>query len=170
MGRIIWVSGLMAVLLGHGCVNTPRGQAAGGDVAVETLHSWALCTGASTSPNAVWIDSRQMFKVHWQRIHSHRIGAGKPSIPQIEWDTHGLVLIHMGQKPTGGYGLELIRRRALLKDGTAHVRVNWKQPPANAIATTMITSPCLLVKIRRGDYHSVAIIDQSGRRRAQADL
>ena len=101
---------------------------------------------------------------------SHRIGEGKPSIPQIEWDTHGLVLIHMGQKSTGGYGLELLRRRALLKGGTAYVRINWKQPPAKAIVTMMITSPCLLVKIQRGDYNSVAIIDQSGRQRAQADF
>ena len=170
MGRIIWMLGLMALFLGSGCVNTPRGQAAGGDVAVEAVHGRALCTGASISPTAVWIDSRQMLIAHWQRMLSHRIGEGKPSIPQIEWDTHGLVLIHMGQKSTGGYGLELLRRRALLKGGTAYVRINWKQPPAKAIVTMMITSPCLLVKIQRGDYNSVAIIDQSGRQRAQADF
>ena len=162
---------LVAVLCNYGCVNIPGGQAAETAVAIEAVHGASVCTGASTSPDAVWIESQQMLEVHWQRMHSHRIGGGgTPSPPSIEWETHGLVLIHMGQKRSGGYGLELMKPQASLKGGSAYIEVKWKEPPPNAIVTMMITSPCLLVKIQRGEYKTVVIVDHSGRRRLQVDL
>lgn len=170
MGRINWPALLIVALFTYGCVNTLSGQAADADPSVETIHAGTVCTGGPAAPRAVWIDTHQNLKNHWQRMHSHRLGGLKPSFPQVEWRTHGMVLVHMGQKFTGGYGLQLARSRARLQDGIAFVSVNWVEPPDDAIVAQVITTPCLLLKIRRGAYHSVVIVDQSGRRRAKVDL
>jgi hypothetical protein len=161
---------LTAVLFGYGCVNLPRGQAADTTVAVEVVHRAGLCPGASSSPKAVWIDSQEKLERYWARMHSHRIGTDKPPIPKNDWDAHGLILVLMGEKPSGGYGLELLRPQAVLKDGIVYLGVKWKEPPADALVAMMITSPCLLVKIETGPFQSVIIVDPSGRRRAKVDL
>jgi hypothetical protein len=161
---------LVAVFCGYGCVNLSHGQAADTNVGLETIHGAAVCMGASSAPEAVWIDTQEKLELYWARMHSHRIGTPEPPVPDIDWHTHGLVLVLMGQKPSGGYGLELLGSQALLKEGIALVGVRWKEPPAGAIVAMMITSPCLLVKIQRGRYQSVIIVDASGRHRTRVDL
>jgi predicted small secreted protein len=170
MRRLIWFSLMVTAPFISGCVNTPPGVAADTTVAIETVHAGSVCSGAPRVAQALWIDSHQDLKRHWQRMLSHRLGAGKPSIPQVEWGTHGIVVVHMGQKTTGGYRLELAKPQGRLQAAGAMVSVNWVEPPAGAIAAQMITSPCLLFKIQRGHYHSVVIVDQSGQERVRADL
>lgn len=170
MRGLIWIGLLMAVTAVTGCVNTPQGAAADATVAIEVVHAGSVCSGAPRLPKATWIDSHQDLSRHWQRLLSHRLGDGKPLIPQVEWDTHGLVLIHMGQKTTGGHRLELAQPHGRVHAGSVLVRINWVEPPAGAITAQMITSPCLLLKFQRGEYQSVVILDQSNHQRAKSHL
>jgi hypothetical protein len=162
---------MLAAPIIFGCVNAPSGAAADAKgVTIEPVHSGSVCSGSPRAPRAVWINSHQELKRHWQRMLSHRLGAGEPSMPQVEWDAYGIVVVHMGQKTSGGYRIELAQHHYRLHADSAMVSVNWVEPPAGAIAAQMITSPCLLFKIQRGDYHSVVIIDQYGHQRAKAQL
>lgn len=170
MRWLIWLSVLMAVPFIHSCVNNPQGAVADTAIAIETVHAGPVCSDAPRIPTAIWIDSHQALKLHWQRMLSHRLGDGKPPTPQVEWDTHSVLLIHMGQKTTGGYRLELAQSHGRLQAGKVWVQINWVEPPAGAIAAQMITSPCLLLKIQRGEYHAVVVVDQSGQQHAVADL
>jgi hypothetical protein len=154
-----------------GCVNTPPGAAADANgIAIEQVHAGSVCSGSPRDPKAVWINSHQDLKRHWQRMLRHRLGTGKPSIPQVEWETHGIVMVHMGRKTTGGYRLEPAQSHGRIQAGKVLIMINWVEPPAGAITAQMITSPCLLLKIQRGEYHAVVIVDQSGHQRAIADL
>lgn len=148
----------------------PTGAAIDDAVAVETVHAATVCSGAPRIPQAIWIDSAQVLNRHWQRMLSHRVGGENRPVPRIEWETHGMVLIHMGHKTTGGYRLESTQSKARLKAGSAWIAIDWIEPPTGAIAAQVITQPCLLLKIQRGEYRSVVIADQSGRQRAKADL
>lgn len=170
MQQLICLNLLIAALFLSGCVNTPPGAAADATVELDPVHTGSVCSGAPRVPKAMWIDSRQALNLQWKRMLSHRIGEGKPPTPQVEWDTHGILLVHMGQKTTGGYRLELAHPHGRLQAGSALVTINWIEPPAGAIAAQMITSPCLMLKIQRGEYRSVEIVDQSGRQRARVDL
>lgn len=170
MRRLMWLSVLMAVPFISSCVNNPQGAVADATIAIETVHAATVCSGAPRVPTAIWIDSHQVLNLHWQRMLSHRLGDGKSPMPQIEWGTHGVLLIHMGQKNTGGYRLELAHSHSRVQAGKVLVQVNWVEPPAGAIATQMITSPCLLLKIQKGEYRTVVIVDQSGHQRAGTDL
>lgn len=171
MRRLIWLSLMLTAPFIFGCVNTPSGASADAKgVAIEPVHADSVCSGSPRVPKALWINSHQDLKRQWQRMLSHRIGAGKPSIPQVDWETHGIVMVHMGQKTTGGYRLELAQPHGRLQADSAMVSVNWIEPPPGAIAAQVITSPCLVFKIQRGEYHSVVIVDQSGGQRAKAEL
>ncbi len=74
--------------------------------------------------------------------------------------------IHMGQKPTGGYSLHLARPEAKIENGIANITVQVRQPPADAFVTQAITSPCLVLKIGKGKFHTIQIQDQNGEIRA----
>jgi len=69
----------------------------------------------------------------------------------------------MGQRPTLGYQIALSGTDNLhITQGQAHLTLDWIQPPADAMVAQMISSPCLLLKLKRGDYTSVQIRDRQG--------
>jgi hypothetical protein len=68
----------------------------------------------------------------------------------------------MGQKPTGGYGLELAEPHATLSDGEALIRLRWIEPAPGSIVTQILTSPCLIISLPKGAYEKITITDENG--------
>ena len=75
------------------------------------------------------------------------------------------VLIEMGLKPTGGYGLA-VSRAAILKGETLTLNATFVAPGAGAIVTQAQSSPCALVWLPPGRYRAVEVQDQAGAVRA----
>jgi hypothetical protein len=73
----------------------------------------------------------------------------------------------MGQKPTGGYGLELNREFAVITEDTAVLRASWIDPPKGAILPQIITSPCLALILPKGPYSKIQLLDQEAYPRLQ---
>lgn len=76
------------------------------------------------------------------------------------------VLVGLGQRPSGGYGL-LIGPEAQVEDQRVQLRGTFFEPDAHTMDTTVINSPCVLVRLPAGDWQGVDIYDQSGKRRAR---
>jgi hypothetical protein len=76
----------------------------------------------------------------------------------------------MGQKPTGGYGLELNREFAVISEDTAALRVSWIDPPKGAILPQIITSPCLVIILPKGPYSQIQLLDQDAHLRLQLPI
>jgi hypothetical protein len=68
----------------------------------------------------------------------------------------------MGIQKSGGYSLDLAEEASTVKDKTATIHVSWIQPEEGAFVTQALTSPCLLLKIEKGDYHTIQVKDQFG--------
>jgi len=85
-----------------------------------------------------------------------------PPVPVVDFDAEHVVTIQMGQKPTGGYGIELAEPDATLKDGEALIRLRWVEPPPGSIVTQILTSPCLIVSLPKGAYEKITITDENG--------
>ena len=77
------------------------------------------------------------------------------------------MMVTMGQKPTGGYGLELNRGFAIISDDTAVLSVSWNEPPKGAILPQIITSPCLALILPKGPYSQIHLFDQDAHLRLQ---
>ena len=79
-------------------------------------------------------------------------------------------MVTMGQKPTGGYGIELKREFAVISDDTAVLRVSWIEPPKDAILPQIITSPCLAIILPKGPYSQIQLLDQDAHLRLQLPI
>ncbi len=131
--------------------------------AVETLYAGQQCGRSQAKPSVTWIDNAQQLKTSIKQIQ-RTLSGGKP-IPLSELDfQHEIVLlVEMGQRPTLGYQIALPESNNLRStQSQLHLTLNWIQPPADAMVAQMISSPCLLLKLKRGNYTSIQILDKQG--------
>ena len=74
------------------------------------------------------------------------VGGGRP-LPDINFNSRAVIVVYQGQKPTGGYSIELSEIR---RDGTVlALKVNERRPAFGDITTQVITSPFVVVSIPR---------------------
>ncbi len=159
---------IVIVVLFSGCreaAMTP--DAAPVRLPVKMVWAGNQCGGHSPVPSAQWIDGPEALEA--ARFQRSVVRSALERDP-MDWTRFGLVWIGMGQKPTGGFGLGLMASEAVVRQGVAVVTVQWRRPPKGAYVTQMITSPCMAVKLPRGDYQEIVIEDQVGRVRARVGL
>jgi hypothetical protein len=74
------------------------------------------------------------------------VGGGRP-LPEINFNSRACVVVYQGQKPTGGYSIEIAEIR---RDGTVlAVNVRERRPAFGDVTTQVITSPFVAVSIPR---------------------
>ncbi|HEY9401633.1 MAG TPA: DUF885 family protein [Pyrinomonadaceae bacterium] len=81
----------------------------------------------------------------WRRAWA-LIGGGRPQ-PEINFNSRACIVVYQGQKPTGGYSIEIGEIR---RDGTVlAVKVAERRPAFGDVTTQVITSPFVAVSIPR---------------------
>lgn len=100
------------------------------------------------------------------KTDSARIGVGKPQkdsdARNSDQDQFWMVRVDMGQQPSGGYGLRLMSEQLEISSGTARVALEWLKPKPGYAQIQILTYPCLYLKIAKGDYSRLEIVDQEG--------
>jgi hypothetical protein len=83
-----------------------------------------------------WIDA-------WSAIHANK--SQPPQRPTVTLDQETVVLILLGQRPTGGYGVAVTS----IDTGTEPVEITVEvtSPAADAMVTQALTSPYLIIGI-----------------------
>ena len=71
-----------------------------------------------------------------------------------------MLLIEMGRRSTGGYSVTLGSHAAQVSDDTVVIHVVWNVPDTGAVLAQVVTSPYLLLKLAKGDYRRVVVVDQ----------
>lgn len=152
------------------CIPMPAVDSAEGKrIPVRILYQDVLCGGNRPTPSVTLVtDSDQLKRI---LIESKgRMLGQSPPVPTVDFDAEHVVTIQMGQKPTGGYGIELVEPDATLKDGEALIRLRWIEPAPGSIVTQILTSPCLIVSLPKGAYEKIAITDENGNVRETISL
>ena len=152
------------------CIPMPAVDSAEGKrIPVRILYQDVLCGGNRPTPSVTLAaDSDQLKRI---LIESKgRMLGQSPPVPTVDFDAEHVVTIQMGQKPTGGYGIELVEPDATLKDGEALIRLRWIEPAPGSIVTQILTSPCLIVSLPKGAYEKIAITDENGNVRETISL
>ncbi len=140
-----------------------------GKAAVAVVYSGAHCGRREATPRASWIDDARQLEASLRHIRADRLGGQPASLPNLDFRHEIGLLVEMGQRPTLGYRLTLGEDEELhISQGRAHLSLNWVQPPADAIVAQALSSPCLLLKLERGDYTSVQVLDTQGALKAEA--
>lgn len=133
-------------------------------VPLTLVHSSLQNSGESKSMGAMWISNSDQWVDLIDR--ASEITENLPrsvGTPEIDFTRYGILLIRMGEKPTGGYGLMLMANVAKIENRTVLVPVRWVEPEKGAITAQMITSPYLMIQMEKGAFDRITVIDQDGR-------
>jgi hypothetical protein len=139
----------------------------GSEPAITVLYAGQHCGRAQTAPSATWIDDARQLEISIKRIQETMLGSKPLLLPELDFQHEIALLVEMGQRSTLGYHIALTGADDLrITRGLARLTLDWVQPPAGVMVAQMISSPCLLLKLGRGDYTSVQILDKQGASRA----
>ncbi|MEJ2453851.1 MAG: protease complex subunit PrcB family protein [Candidatus Thiodiazotropha sp.] len=67
---------------------------------------------------------------------------------EVDFSTHAVMLLGMGQKPTTGFHIEIDTAGLRQQAGTLWLPVRFI-PPAGEVAAARVTSPCVIFSLRR---------------------
>lgn len=161
---------MLFILTVSGCANTSGRAFAGQELDASVIFKKFSGEGLGQSPGAAWIADEKGLLSVMEKINRPKIGGGSMSLPAIDYEHEGVLLIRMGRKPTGGYRIELASDKVYVRDRTAIVTVRWIEPAADAMLTQVITSPCIMIKLAKGNYDRIQVVDQKGIVRAETTV
>lgn len=131
---------------------------------MEKMYASGYC-GSLDRPEVVWIADIEAWRQTYAQVTSLRMAPPPPAA--VDFSREGIVLIAMGRQTTGGYGLSLTGAPALARDGVLTIPVDWREPPPGYAQAQVMTSPCLLVKVPKGAFSQIRVVDQDGRLRLE---
>lgn len=82
----------------------------------------------------------------------------------------GLVVVEMGQRPTGGYALKLDNDDTFIKNNRLQIAMNWDAPRLDSAVSQAMTTQCVAIALPNGEYQTVEIVDQIGNSRGQLSV
>jgi len=119
--------------------------------------------GTSKIPDAMWVSNENQLSDLLARLgKGTKIPAMPMDMPKIDFTEYGVLTVWMGQKPTGGYALELMAETAGIKNRAALVPIRWIEPKKGMLTTQIITHPFLMIRMAKGNYNTIAVMDQNG--------
>ncbi|WP_455211795.1 protease complex subunit PrcB family protein [Kaarinaea lacus] len=128
-------------------------------ITVEVLYRNQQCSVAQAKTQ--WIDSPQAYQALFDELRKSYIGSQAQQPPSVDMSTHGVLLVAMGQKNTGGYAVDLADKEAVIDAGVLKLSAQWREPKPGMMLTQALTSPCLLLKIPKAEFQSIEIRDQN---------
>lgn len=90
-------------------------------------------------------------------IGSPRMLGKTTKLPAVDFSRSYLLLIAMGTRPSAGYQLTLSEPQAGVYDDKLLLPVAFKQPEPGMMQAAVMTSPCLIVSLKKGQYRQVAV-------------
>lgn len=139
-------------------------------VAVETLYSSSHCGGPEAAAKVRWISSVTQLERIYKGFHRSTVGADPMVSPEIDFNRAGVALVEMGQHPTLGYRMVLAESVARVVQNRVEIVLEWVKPGRDMMVGQMVTSPCLLLKLERGQYQEVWVKDELGQHKVSTVL
>ena len=163
-GKIwLWI-GIVAILSACRSNGTPDNPST--TVEATLLTQSSQCWNNSVDPAVVWITNSDSYESAYNQTRKHLLG-DTSTAPGVDFTRLGVFAVYMGRKPTAGYHVSMASRAAEVGEhNELTLLVSWIEPPKDAILARVITSPCILVSIPKGNYSMVQVVDEGGRVRA----
>lgn len=133
---------------------------------VTPVYQGRHCGRSDPTAQVTWIGDEAQLRDLFDGMR--RTSLQSQSLPQVDFDANGLVLIELGQRPTAGYLLRLASQRMVMDRGDGLITFSVDKPAGPA--AQVITSPCLLVAVPRGDYKGVRALSTDTTISVQTDV
>lgn len=168
-----WTVILWALVL-SGCFTAHHAPAKPAQLQPQVIHRDTQCSISGSNPAAypaaTWIDQTSDLKRHYQRLGNNIVGLAPIKPPDIDFSRFGILMVEMGPKPTAGYQLEMPPQDLSINNQTARITLTWTAPAPGRLLAQVITHPCILIKLPRGNFSQIYVLDQKGRQRAEVQL
>ena len=99
-------------------------------------------------PQYILVSNQDQLTNLWYKAYGSQLNV--PPVPTIDFSRETVLAVFDGQKPTGGYGLQV--RGVSVQNGELYVDLVKKQPQQGALTTQAVTSPWLLIHVLRGGF------------------
>lgn len=137
-------------------------QTAGTDVpAVETISKSTQCSFYKKEGKAIWLDNEESLTAEWEKISAQGLALSKTKAPEVDFTREGIVAVFMGQRASAGYHLTMEPQTPIVAEGIASLNLHYISPPEGAMSAQVMTSPCLLLKLEKGAFRKIRIVDQT---------
>ncbi len=122
---------------------------------------------------AQWLDSEPDWRQHQsaaprQAIALDEMAPPATSKPAIDFTTHAVVIVGLGQKPSGGYAVTLSPEGVQRSGDKLLVHVRVEEPAPDAFVSQALTAPCVAIKVPRVQVQTLRALDQNGQIIAEA--
>jgi len=142
---------LRMAMLGDASSSPPAGSAAAAQEDFKPVEFSVLATGSFSGHEGGRTVELITDEAGWRRAWD-LIGRGRP-LPDVSFDSRAVVVAFQGQKPSGGYSIEI---NGIRRGGTVlAVSVSERRPASGDITTQVITSPFVAASIPRPPTGSV---------------
>ena len=150
------------------CVHSSQTLSA--QVPLKEIRSGQQMAGDSKTPGCMWITNENQLSGLMDGVGKGTKFSARPTLrPKIDFSAYGILAVWMGQKPTGGYALKLMDETAEIRNQTVLVPVRWIEPQKGMLTTQVIIHPYLMIRMAKGHYNRIVVIDQNGLVRTRAD-
>ena len=154
---------------------SPADRAEKQPLSAETVYKGVHCTPAqqtaeaAETAQALWIPDAAALKNLEKRTAERWIDSGLPEpLADFDFSAHGLLFVYMGRKPTSGYSLQLLPEKSFIRGRAAMVTLKWQTPSPDAITAQVITQPCIFIRLPKGEFTKIRVLDPQGRVKAVA--
>ena len=132
-------------------------------VALVLLHGVQSGIGVSKSMDAVWISDEKQWNNLLASVPAEmlEILPQPAAVPDVDFTKYGVLLIRLGEKPNGGYGMTLAADKASVENREARIQVRLSEPEPGYFYTQAIVYPHLIIKMEKGTFESIAVVDQN---------
>ena len=149
------------ILLGllSGCWFSQHNSMGNGTNFAELLYSGTFGNLDLQDASATWITDHTSLEQFYTALSKHHVNGDNKAL-EIDFKKYGVLLLEMGQKPTGGYSIIYEPSKSNIADRQAVIHVTWNVPQDGMVTTQALTSPFLLIKVWRCDLNSIIVLDQ----------
>jgi len=78
-------------------------------------------------------------------------------LPILDYSSKSYILFALGQKSTGGYGITLDSKIAVIEDQKLHLPVRIIQPASDSMQAQVLTSPCQIFSIPKTEFSGILL-------------
>lgn len=114
------------------------------------------CRRSEPEPAFGVVKSKQQLDLLLQEINRQILGK-EPKPYLLDFKSMNVLVLEMGYRPTAGYSLSINKEKIRVENKQAIVTVQWAEPPEDSMQAQVITSPCAIFTLPKGDYSKVTV-------------
>lgn len=152
MNRLYQVFATAVLITGPivaGCAVNQTETTSGAPLARQITQS-AHC--GLTAPGHLYLESKEQIQ-QLEALPGRNLSLD--SLRTVNFGQEHIVLVALGQKPTGGFSVTLAG--ANLKDGQLELSVHTREPAPGTMVTQALTTPCAVIAVAAKEWDGVRI-------------